>query len=337
MNAIGTDISPLAVFVSNTKIHIYNVRTVSNALQTVTKCLKLREKVNVNRTERLGRAFTDAEFSVLTHLHQAILTQPRPTCDLLLLALLRTQQQFSRAIPDGGWFRWVKKKCGAEAIVPTFVQFAENMLVDLTSRKHLQSGYGEAYQLDARQLETLKTLHPELKADCQALITSPPYPNRHDYCRIFQIELLTLGLNEKDIFTLRYNSLRSHVEARSPVKKLPAFVAPKQLRKAITSLPDETDSRIVLMLNGYFEDMNAFLHSAYRVLAPNGYLALVVGNVRHAGVMVPVDEILLVLGEALGFTPLTCWVARMRGNSAQQMGRYGREPSRESIVIMQKK
>ena len=90
------------------------------------------------------------------------------------------------------------------------------------------------------------------------------------------------------------------------------------------------------MLEGYFEDMNAVLYSAYNTLAPGGHIALVVGNVRHAGVMVPVDQILLELGQALGYMPQTSWVARLRGNSAQQMGKYGRVPARESVVILRK-
>lgn len=90
------------------------------------------------------------------------------------------------------------------------------------------------------------------------------------------------------------------------------------------------------MLCGYFEDMNAVLHSARDLLARNGHMALVVGNVRHAGVMIPVDEILLEIGASLGYEPQKSWVARLRGNSAQQMGRFGREPARESIVILRK-
>ncbi len=61
-----------------------------------------------------------------------------------------------------------------------------------------------------------------------------------------------------------------------------------------------------------------------------------VGNVRHAGVMVPVDEILVGVGAQVGFAREAVWVARLRGNSAQQMGEFGREPARESIVCLRK-
>jgi hypothetical protein len=199
------------------------------------------------------------------------------------------------------------------------------------------SGFWKVYLQDARHLEALQEYHPKLADGCQAIITSPPYPNRHDYSRVFQIELLTLGMQEADIFALRYNSLRSHVEARRPQAPIPAFTPPLQLMNILEALADKSlDHRLRPMLTGYFEDMNTVLHSAYTILAPRGYMALIVGNVRHAGIMIPVDEILISLAEPLGFTPRKVWVARLRGNSAQQMGKYGRAVARESIVILQK-
>ena len=52
--------------------------------------------------------------------------------------------------------------------------------------------------------------------------------------------------------------------------------------------------------------------------------------------MVPVDEIALELAGQAGLTPGEAWVMRLRGNAAQQMGRHGREPSRESVVLLSK-
>lgn len=335
-NAIGTDISPLSIFVSNTKVRSYDERQIRETLQNVIDLVNQQERVDIQRTERLRRAFTDAEFTELTRLRQAILEQNEQTKNFFLLGLLRIQQQFSRAVPDGGWFRWRKQPCQAHKILSNFIEFAEIMLSDLVNVGQENFGYCEVIPCDARQLDTLSQTRPELEAGCQAIVTSPPYPNRHDYSRIFQIELLTLGLAEQDIFTLRYESLRSHVEARPPADNLPPFQRPERLNQALNLLPDDTDARIEPMLTGYFEDMNAVLHAAYDTLAPGGYIALVVGNVRHAGVMVPVDEILLAIGQTIGYIALISWVARLRGNSAQQMGHYGREPARESIIILQK-
>lgn len=329
---IGTDNSPLAVFVSQAKTRDYNAADVRESLGVVLEQAQAGT-ADVARTERLQRAFTDAEFAELVRLREAIREQPDTISPLLMLALLRVQQRVSRAQPDGGWFRWVEREDESAHIRADFAATVNSMLSDLAGVSSVASRPCIVEQRDARYLGDLSDDHPDIIGSCGAIITSPPYPNRHDYSRIFQIELLTLGLGESDIFDLRYGSVRSHVEARPPDRSLPSFRPPRALEKTIALLPGRADRRIEPMLCGYFEDMNAVLHSAQGLLASGGRIALVVGNVRHGGVMVPVDEILLELGASLGYQPMTSWVARLRGNSAQQMGRFGREPARESIVM----
>lgn len=333
LNGIGVDLSPLAVLASSVKTRTYDRRNLCDGLHAVQAMFARKKTVEIDRPERLRRAFTDAEFVVLLQLREAIFTQPQIVRDFLLLALLRVQQQFSRAVADGGWFRWRDLPSKEDQIWPTFERQVNSMLADITTPQP-QTGCYQVYRRDARKLDTLKETHPQLDAGCQAIITSPPYPNRHDYSRIFQIELLTLGLAETDIFALRHESLRSNVEAQAPNWACPPFKPPTLLETILAAFPPDVDPRVAPMLLGYFEDMNVVLRSMQRILAPGGYVALVVGNVRHAGVMIPVDEILLHMGENIGFISQTSWVARLRGNSAQQMGRFGRVPARESVVIM---
>jgi hypothetical protein len=157
-----------------------------------------------------------------------------------------------------------------------------NVMMQDIEKMRAVSGFWKIYQQDARRLETLQEHCHELSQGCQAVITSPPYPNRHDYSRVFQIELLTLGLQESDIFALRHNSLRSHVEARRPQDSLPVFILPRQLEIALEALLDKKiERRLQSMIIGYFEDMYAVLRSAYQILSFGGHMALVVGNVRH--------------------------------------------------------
>src|SRR4029077_18509144 len=133
-----------------------------------------------------------------------------------------------------------------------------------------------------------------LSGGCDAIISSPPYPNRHDYTRIFQIELLMLGATESEVSDLRRASLRSHVEARSPSGVSGAYPLPDRLVEILEQLPrDGVDPRVRTMITGYFEDIALVLASCLSILKPAGHLALVVGNVRHGGVMIPVDEILV--------------------------------------------
>ena len=101
-------------------------------------------------------------------------------------------------------------------------------------------------------------------------------------------------------------------------------------------LSQRDKKRITSMISGYFEDMFLVLESISQRIAKAGKVAFVVSNVRFSGITIRVDEILSQLGYQVGLTPCKIVVVRYRGNSAQQMGRYGREPVRESIVIWNK-
>ncbi len=146
-------------------------------------------------------------------------------------------------------------------------------------------------------------------------------------------------MQEQEIVDLRHRPIRSHVEAKALANfssKLSDYERPESLEAALGSLPSETDKRVRRMIEGYFEDMYLSLLEAHRVLRPGGQAALVVGNVRHASVMIPVDEAVGEFSKRVGFTHDGTWVIRLRGNSAQQMGRFGREASRESVVFLRK-
>ncbi len=90
------------------------------------------------------------------------------------------------------------------------------------------------------------------------------------------------------------------------------------------------------MITAYFVDMQQVLCNLSRVCADGAVIYMVVDNVRFEGEMLPVDLILCDMAEAYGLRTETIWVARYKGNSSQQMGRYGRVPVRESIVVWRK-
>ena len=87
------------------------------------------------------------------------------------------------------------------------------------------------------------------------------------------------------------------------------------------------------MITAYFVDMEKAIREWSRVLGPKSLVAMVVDNVRFEGEMIPVDLVLSELAERYGFTVEEVIVARYKGNSSQQMGKYGRVRVRESVVI----
>ena len=90
------------------------------------------------------------------------------------------------------------------------------------------------------------------------------------------------------------------------------------------------------MVEGYFLDLYLVLREVRRVCKQKAQAAFVVGNVQYHGVPIAVDELTAEIGEQTGLRCEKLLIARYRGNSAQQMGQYGRNPSRESVVLFRK-
>jgi len=329
ISATGTDLSPLSIFVTQVKIASYDK---TNLFSDLNNLIAFHKPVTIDLTtypERIRKAFSQDELAQIEGIKANIRLLPTDISSFFLLALLNVQQKLSRAVPDGGWFRWVEKDNQSHSVVSFFESRVQLQLADLPEKPISQPGNWQPILKDARTLD-------DLDDTFGALVTSPPYPNRHDYSRIFHMELLSLGSSEEDVFKFRHSSIRSHVEAHRPDIQANGYKIPQMLQTAIDSLPESVDSRISPMLKGYFEDMFLCFKAAESRLMPNGTCAFVVGNVRHAGVMVLVDEILAEVGEQAGLKFDAAWVARLRGNSAQQMAIYGREPSRETILFFKK-
>lgn len=94
---------------------------------------------------------------------------------------------------------------------------------------------------------------------------------------------------------------------------------------------------VVRMVEGYFTELAFTIFEMCRVCRSGAQLAVVNDNVRYGGEMIPVDLLMTDLAESFGFQAETVYVLPQRkGNSSQQMGKYGREANRKSIVIWRK-
>ena len=245
--------------------------------------------------------------------------------DFFKLALIALIPRFSYAAANGGWLRWLPKSLEEGPVVDAFKARVEMMLVDV--REDGSSCEHWAVRLnDARSL-------PDDDGSYTAVITSPPYPNRHDYTRVFGVELMFEFLDWERLRALRYQSFHSHPEARPERPSHDGYVSPKALDEII---PNVRDKRIRRMLRGYFLDMYLCLREISRVCQLGARVAVVVGNARYVGKAIHVDEHTAELGELTGLSCEEIRAVRWRGNSAQQMGKYGRLASRESVVLFNK-
>lgn len=325
----GYDLSPLAVLASNTKTADYRRARLQCAWVTLKGTLGKRTRLNPRRVypELTQKALSDGrlcEFNTIAARIDQIDCDPLVR-DFFRLALLSVIPRFSRAVANGGWLRWVPQSAATERVVHAFIEQAEMMLSDVRDHEP-DAGVWRVQIADARSL-------PDLDGDYTAVITSPPYPNRHDYTRVFGVELLFEFLDWERLRMLRYQSFHSHPEARPIRPSADEYKPPSSLEDNIRGIQD---IRIQRMLRGYFLDMYLCIRELVRVCSGGARIAVVVGNARYAGAPILVDEYTAEIGESSGLTCQEIRAVRWRGNSAQQMGKYGRVASRESIVMFEK-
>ncbi len=201
---------------------------------------------------------------------------------------------------------------------------------------------------------------PKLAANhFDAVITSPPYANRYDYTRTYALELAYLNIGQ-DIFDLRQSMLSCTVENKPKNGKLKQHYADinasnrydktieivknnaalQEINRALERRNErgEINNRSILrMIDQYFTELTLIYMELYRVCKAGARVAFVNDNVRYGGEVIPVDLISTSLAESVGFEPVKIYVIPQRkGNSSQQMKRFGRRPLRKSITIWQK-
>ena len=332
LNARGYDILPFSVFLSNVKTDNYAIETLKSTRKAIEAKKVIRNPtISLPDIDIIRKAFTTGvarELIAIKHLINDIGdTTSRSFFNLALLSILESVSNTTKA---GGFLRMVERNINPSKVRDSFLKRVDSMIADIVAAPSTPKVIVNASIGDARSLK-INRLY-------DAIITSPPYPNRHDYTRIYALEMIFDFINTNDdLKAIRYKTLRSHVEARKRYNVV-GYSQTTELARLIERVDDNgvNNPRVLEMIEGYFEDMFLVLSQMYESLKKKGKIALVVSNVRFAGINIPVDRILAEIGQQVGLKPKGIWIARYRGNSAQQMKEYSRMPSRESIVLWEK-
>ncbi len=333
INACGFDILPFSVFLSNVKVGSYDDADLVSQLDILqdNEQTAYSNRTSLPNIPIVKKAFKPDVEKALLALKSKIdcisTPQIKHFFDLAFLSILESISNTSKA---GGFLRIVKRDVSADAVQRLFFNKVNSMLNDV--KEENKSGQTRRVSVtakvgDARKLPT--------KRKFDAVITSPPYPNRHDYTRIYSLEMVfDFVSTNQELKQIRYETIRSHVEARKKYEAA-SYKKPSIIDTLITEIEDNgvNNPQVINMIDGYFEDMYLVLSEISRCLKNTGKVAMVVSNVRFAGVNILVDEILGEIGAQVGLIPLEIWAVRHRGNSSQQMRDYKRAPSRESVVI----
>ena len=241
-----------------------------------------------------------------------------------------------------------------KALLTALVEVLQD--IEIMQRNGVKPGRQEL--IEGTVLEVLPRL-PGQQFD--AVITSPPYCNRYDYTRTYALELAFLGVGEEGVRNLRQELLSCTVENRSKLQRLETFYASlgrrtdfetvvrvvntnQALQEVFAAIRTRghrgelNNKGVIRMVEGYFTELAFVIFELHRLCRGGAHVAIVNDNVRYGGEIIPVDLLMIDLAREFGFSPETIYVLPQRkGNSSQQMGKYGREANRKSITVWAKK
>ncbi|GHU67827.1 hypothetical protein FACS189413_03360 [Bacteroidia bacterium] len=202
---------------------------------------------------------------------------------------------------------------------------------------------------------------PKLESNIlNGVITSPPYCNRYDYTRTYALELAYLGITDEKIKRLRQELLSCTVENKPKIDYIKEnYIAlgkeddfnrimqiienNKTLLEINNSLiersknGDINNKGVLRMVDGYFTELTFIYAELFRLCKSGAKVAFVNDNVRYGGEVISVDFISTELAEQIGFRPVKVYsLKQQKGNSSQQMAKFGRVALRKSITVWEK-
>lgn len=346
IDSYGSDVSPLMTWITKMKVDNWNTTELHQltSLLENTVIRSSEEYSNILFFKYMRKAFDEGVLEQIINYRNWIQTLDVKTRykDFLMLGLISILEEISKIRKHGSHYRFLDntnsvglKKLNIKLIEsgtdikPLLINKLRSMVYDIEqNRFKTPLAKCESFTLDSRKE------YPKGKM-VDYVITSPPYLNRNNYFSQQKAELSVLGLlsSISEYKKLVKSSLRSHVEGDFSKDAISIIPEVNEIINSI-ELTENNNPKIPHMIAGYFDDLYYTFENLERIIKKGGRLAFVVGNVRWGGVVVPVDHLLALIAERLGFKLEKIFVTRFKGNSPQQMKRYGKIPVRESIVIL---
>ena len=363
--ALGIDIMPVGIMVGKAIAEVANGLSRAK-LQSTGECLL--EAVAANRPVHNRYAFphvkiTEAAFPEET---ESAIARARAFLDtledsrvkhVLNVACMTVLEDVSFTRKDGQYLRWdyrsgrsLRSRVDKGPIQPFYIALGSRLLQILQDVEPLEEEYGGVAPklLIGSSLDLLQEI-PSASVDL--VLTSPPYANRYDYTRTYALELAWLGYDQYEFSDLRQRMLTATVENKSKriwlrnrysgnlglLNKAFAMyrrqAAAHEVLSILNAHTAELGNRhVIRLIEGYFLEMAVIIAELGRITRPGGSVVMVNDNVQYHGEEVPVDLILSDFAEQSGFECDRIWMLpRGKGNSSQQMHRFGRREIRKCV------
>jgi len=328
-NAVGTDIDPVAVFISDVKTRRFNISHLSKSCERLLSRLKLQWRPVDEYYERQFADLNEEEFlriiqeeklwipSIpnishwfrryvvidLARIHRTIrrLKAPRTHKNFLYLCFAAIIRNSSNAdpIPVSGLevtAHMRRREAQGRVINPhnLFEKAVRNSLESVTE-------FSEKTKVNARviarQADAL-TISSRIRTSVDAVITSPPYHNAVDYYRRHQLEMFWLGFTPRQEDRLALSPLyigRLQVATRHPFLSQTSVFSPLA-QKWELKIRQESPARANAFKH-YMVSMGKAMDELARVVLKGGYTIFVIGHSTWRGEELPSAELFLELAE----------------------------------------
>lgn len=322
------DINPFLVWFAKVKTANYSPAQRQAAQRATSEIVRELETVNgagelwFPPIKNIERWWTESRQALLAQIHQAIEDRfpiETPAKNLLLVAFCRLVIEWSNAAFNHQSMSFKNHR-------PTLFDAIERdeLLAHFAlAVKHIgetASGHLPG-RVQARREDSRNVPRPSGQL-YDAVITSPPYPNRMSYIRELRPYMYWLGyLREaREAGELDWQAIggtwgiaTSRVEKWQPNDwqvKHPGFA----------EMVDEIGAQSKVLANyiyKYFVDATQHLDSLYHTLAPGGRVFYVVGNSKFFDTLVPVENIYASLLKEAGFAQIQINVLRKRNSKKE--------------------
>ena len=343
IDSFGVDVNPVPAFVSKTKtqwnVDLQELRDTASNITSEFKALepKLKKiRLKNDLVESMG----------FVELHQWL--KPKTQNDVFLmkeliedisntgiknlfnLALIEAAKEASNVsfCPGTSFYPFKKKP----DFYTAFYSKLETIYNDLSISKTIKKkGKSKIINDDCRTVS--KTIKPD---SIDFIITSPPYPNDMEYTRQTRLDMFLLNYvsNIDDVQQIKRKMIKGSTKLIYKESDSSQYVennklvqqTAKQITKNLKGKNWGWD--YPRMVTEYFGDMYLSLAEFHKILKPDSYALLVVGDQTSKTVLIPVAKILEQLAKDAGFSKSKIELFRVRRSTLHN------EALNEDILIL---
>lgn len=313
-NAIGLDINPLAVLISDVKSNTLDIAELSQVKQSLENTLQMREVQNpIPSFPNIDYWFCEKakkELALIKHALDGACTQDRQIKKFLQVCFSAIIRKSSFADPR-------MAKTYRSKFVVEKIQKGWNPAPLMLFRDVLNSNFERMKvfcQLDGIDKNSAIALHGDAKemeailrrrgiAEVDFILTSPPYINAQDYFRSYKLEIWWLELaGVKEVRRLNRQAIGTEIVSELEISSK-VSISSRELTRILSEV-SRTSRKKSLIIRKYFVQMATVLQQCNAVLKKEGHFCLMTGNNTICGINIPTNRILDSIAQQLGLFPV---------------------------------